>query len=106
MPGWYIAAGPARAPGVVLVHGWESSRDRTLPHAQVLHAIGFHVLTIDVRGHGNNGPEVLPLSVGEYAADARSAVAWLLTRPEVSRVGAPGPLDGRRGLARRRRRRS
>lgn len=97
LPGWYIAAGRARAPGVVLVHGWESARDRTLPHAQVLHAIGYHVLTIDVRGHGANGPEVLPLSVGEFAADARAGVAWLLARREVSRVALLGHSMGAAG---------
>jgi alpha-beta hydrolase superfamily lysophospholipase len=97
LPGWSIPAGNGRAPGIVLVHGWESARDRTLPHAQVLHAIGFHVLTIDVRGHGENGPEALPLSVGEYAADARAAAAWLLARPEVSRVGLLGHSMGAAG---------
>jgi alpha-beta hydrolase superfamily lysophospholipase len=81
----------------VLIHGWESARDRTLPHAQVLHAAGFHVLTIDVRGHGENGPEALPLSVGEYAADARAAVAWLLARPEVTKVGLLGHSMGAAG---------
>ena len=97
LPGWYIAAGPERAPGVVLVHGWESARDRTLPHAQVLHAVGYHVLTIDVRGHGANGPEALPLSVGEFAADARAGVAWLLARPEVSSVALLGHSMGAAG---------
>jgi len=97
LPGWYIAAGPERAPGVVLVHGWESARDRTLPHAQVLHAIGYHVLTVDIRGHGANGPEALPLSVGEFAADARAGVAWLLARPEVSRVALLGHSMGAAG---------
>jgi alpha-beta hydrolase superfamily lysophospholipase len=97
LPGWFIAAGPERAPGVVLVHGWESARDRTLPHAQVLHAIGLHVLTIDVRGHGANGPEALPLSVGEFAADARAGGAWLLARPEVSRVALLGHSMGAAG---------
>ncbi len=97
LPGWYIAAGPGRAPGVALIHGWESARDRTLPHAQVLHAAGFHVLTLDVRGHGENGPEVLPMSVGEYAADARAGVAWLLARPEVSRVALLGHSMGAAG---------
>lgn len=97
LPGWYIPAGAGRAPGIVLVHGWESARDRTLPHAQVLHAAGFHVLTFDVRGHGQNGPEVLPLSVGEYAADARAAVAWLMARPEVTRVGILGHSMGATG---------
>ncbi|HEX5828529.1 MAG TPA: alpha/beta fold hydrolase [Candidatus Limnocylindrales bacterium] len=94
---WWIPAGPDPAPGVVLVHGWESSRDRTLPHAQVLHAIGIHVLTIDVRGHGANGPEILPMSVGEYALDTRAAVDELRRRPEVTTVGVLGHSMGAAG---------
>jgi uncharacterized protein len=97
LPGWFIPAGRGRAPGVVLVHGWESARDRTLPHALVLHAAGFHVLTLDVRGHGANGPEALPMSVGEYAADARAGVAAILGRPEVSRAALLGHSMGAAG---------
>ena len=34
LPAWFIPArGGAPGPGVVLVHGWESARDRTLPMA-------------------------------------------------------------------------
>jgi len=94
---WYLPAGDAEAPGVVLVHGWESARDRTLPNAQVLHALGYHVLTLDVRGHGANGPEVLPMSVGEYAADARAGVAWLRARPEVTSIALLGHSMGAAG---------
>jgi alpha-beta hydrolase superfamily lysophospholipase len=97
LPAWFIPAGPVRGPGVVLVHGWESARDRTLPHAAVLHAAGFHVLTFDVRGHGANGPESLPLSVGEYAADAIAAVAVMAGRQEVSRVALLGHSMGGAG---------
>jgi alpha-beta hydrolase superfamily lysophospholipase len=97
LPGWFIPAGPGRAPGVVLVHGWESARDRTLGHAQVLHAVGFHVLAIDVRGHGANGPEALPISVGEFATDAAAAAAWLADRPEVARVAILGHSMGAAG---------
>ncbi len=97
LPAWYLPAGPARRPGVVLVHGWESARDRTIPHAQVLHAAGFHVLTFDVRGNGANGPEALPMSVGEYAADARAAVAELRRRPEVTTIGLLGHSMGAAG---------
>jgi pimeloyl-ACP methyl ester carboxylesterase len=85
LPAWFIPARDGAAgPGVVLVHGWESNRDRTLPNAQVLHAAGFHVLTFDVRGHGANPPEKLPISVGEFAADAYAALEVLLARPEVT----------------------
>jgi pimeloyl-ACP methyl ester carboxylesterase len=97
LPGWYMSAGHAEAPGIALVHGWESARDRTLPHAQFLHAAGFHVLAVDVRGHGQNGPEALPISVGEFAEDAAAAVRWLAERPEVSRVGLLGHSMGAAG---------
>ena len=85
LPAWFIPArGGLPGPGVVLVHGWESGRDRTLPNAEFLHAAGFHVLTFDVRGHGTNAPETLPISVGEFAADAASAFEVLVARPEVA----------------------
>jgi alpha-beta hydrolase superfamily lysophospholipase len=72
---------------VALLHGWESARDRTLPLAQVLHAVGYHVLTTDIRGHGANPPESLPVSAGEFGADALATFRALIARPEVT-VGA------------------
>jgi pimeloyl-ACP methyl ester carboxylesterase len=88
LPAWFM---PARAgapgPGVVLVHGWESARDRTLPMAQFLVAAGFHCLSVDVRGHGDNPPETLPVSAGEFGSDALAAFRVLIARPEVT-VGA------------------
>jgi uncharacterized protein len=94
LPAWFIPAGPDRAPGIVLVHGWESARDRTLPNAQVLHAAGFHVLTFDVRGHGTNDAETLPISGGEYGTDALAASRALMARPEVDGVGILGHSMG------------
>jgi len=88
LPGWFIPArGGAPGPGVVLVHGWESARDRALPMAVFLHAAGFHCLTFDVRGHGANPPEALPLTAGEFGLDATAAFRVLMERPEVT-VGA------------------
>jgi uncharacterized protein len=88
LPGWFIPArGGEPGPGVALVHGWESARDRTLPIAEFLVAAGFHCLTIDVRGHGSNPPETLPISAGEFGADALAAFEALVARPEVT-VGA------------------
>ena len=88
LPAWFIPArGGQPGPGVALVHGWESARDRTLPNALFLHAAGFHCLTIDVRGHGANPAEALPLSAGEFGLDAAAAFEALVARPEVT-VGA------------------
>src|SRR5262245_27865812 len=88
LPAWFIPARDrAPGPGVVLIHGWESGRDRTLPMAQFLHAAGFHCLTFDVRGHGANEAESLPISGGEFGRDALAAFETLLARDEVT-VGA------------------
>jgi uncharacterized protein len=95
IPAWWIPArGGAPGPAVLLIHGWESARDRTLPNAQILNAIGMHVLTLDVRGHGSNPPEELPLTAGEFGEDALAGVRALLARPEVTAVGILGHSMG------------
>ena len=95
LPAWFIPArGGAAGPGVVLVHGWESARDRTLPMAAFLHAAGFHTLSFDVRGHGANPPEPLPLSAGEFGADSLTAFRALLERPEVTEAAISGHSMG------------
>ena len=95
LPAWWIPnanAGPA--PAVVLIHGWESARYRTLANAQILHALGYHVLTIDVRGHGLNPPETLPVSAGEFGTDALAAVEAALDDPQVTKVAVLGHSMG------------
>ncbi len=92
---WFIAARDgAPGPGVALVHGWESARDRTLPMALFLNAAGFHCLMIDVRGHGANAAETLPVSAGEFGADALAAFRALLDRPEVTTGAVSGHSMG------------
>jgi alpha-beta hydrolase superfamily lysophospholipase len=95
LPAWFIPARDgAPGPGVVLVHGWESARDRTLPMAMFLHAAGFHCLTFDVRGHGTNPPEAMPLTAGEFGADALAAFRALMARPEVTAGAISGHSMG------------
>src|SRR6185369_6928281 len=81
LPAWFIPGRDGEpGPGVILVHGWESARDRTLPMALFLHAAGFHCLTIDIRGHGANPPETMPLTAGEFGDDALAAFQALIAR--------------------------
>ena len=95
LPGWFVPANDgAPGPGVLLVHGWESARDRTLPNARVLHAAGFHCLTIDVRGHGANEREVMAITAGEFGSDAAAGFDALLARPEVTHGGILGHSMG------------
>ncbi len=95
---WFVPALEGRpGPGVAIVHGWESGRDRALPHAQFLNAAGFHCLLIDVRGHGENPAETLPISAGEFAADAEAALDFRLGRPEVTGAAILGHSMGAAG---------
>ena len=48
------------------------------------------VLTIDVRGHGANPSETLPISAGEFGTDAHAAFEALIARPEVTVGGIAG----------------
>lgn len=91
---WIPARDGSPGPAVLLIHGWESARDRTLPNARILHAIGIHVLTLDVRGHGANPSEDLPLTAGEFGEDALAGVRALLARPDVTTVGILGHSMG------------
>ena len=90
-------ASPEPRPGIVIVHGWESNRGRTFTHVRYLHAAGFHCLVFDVRGHGDNPAETLPMNVPEFAEDTAAAVHWLAARPEVSAVGVLGHSLGAAG---------
>ena len=95
LPGWFIPADGGRlGPGVALVHGWESARDRLLPMVQFLRAAGFHCLAVDVRGHGANLIEVLPITAGEFGADALAAWRTLDARPDVSSSAVLGHSMG------------
>ncbi len=100
LPGWFVPAPGVRpAPAVVLVHGWESNRARMLPNAVFLHAAGFATLMFDVRGHGENPPEVLPVSAPEFGADTLAAVGLVAARPGVTAVAVLGHSMGAIGAA-------
>jgi alpha-beta hydrolase superfamily lysophospholipase len=62
--------------------------------AAFLHAAGFHTLSFDVRGHGANPPEPLPLSAGEFGADTLAAFRALLERPDVTEAAISGHSMG------------
>ena len=90
-------AASAPRPAIVIVHGWESNKGRTFAHVRYLHAAGFHCLVFDVRGHGDNPPETVTMSVPEFADDTVAAARWLAARPEVSAVGVLGHSMGGAG---------
>ena len=65
---------------------------------------GFHTLLFDVRGHGENPPEVLPISGGRVRGRrARRPSRSCARRPEVTSVGLLGHSMGAVGPSSRRR---
>jgi dipeptidyl aminopeptidase/acylaminoacyl peptidase len=77
---------------VVLVHGIHSHRwDGQAPElARALSEAGFHVLVLDLRGHGRSGGETLGLGVRE-GEDVAAAVDFLLDRGfEPGTIGVHG----------------
>jgi len=68
-------------PAVLLLHGVDASRASFTRHALWLNGLGYGVLAIDFRGHGESG--AAPRTFGLYEArDAAAALAFL-------RAGAP-----------------
>ncbi len=111
LKGWLIPAGPERGPAVVFVHGWMWNRlgnvagqtvvpDRDvdfMPAIKALVEAGFHVLTFDLRGHGESETGKGPQTYGPVEArDFVAAVKFLRGRGEVDgeRIGAIGTSAG------------
>jgi pimeloyl-ACP methyl ester carboxylesterase len=97
--GWFIPQQSSRA--IVLVHGKDSSRaDEFQGHfvdlAAALHARGFAVLMIDMRGHGRSGDAHFSFGLDERR-DVEGAVDWLKTQG--FRPGSIGVLGVSMGAA-------
>jgi pimeloyl-ACP methyl ester carboxylesterase len=84
--GWWIPAGTAAAPCVVLVHGWGRNAERMLPYVAMLHPAGFDLLAFDARHHGSSDGDGYA-SLPKFSEDVRAAVDHVLER----RGAGPGP---------------
>jgi dipeptidyl aminopeptidase/acylaminoacyl peptidase len=83
--GWLIApaaATGARAPAVIVMHGWGGNAAMMLPLARPLHDAGFATLFIDARCHGASDDDGFA-SLPRFAEDIEHAFAWLSERAEV-----------------------
>jgi pimeloyl-ACP methyl ester carboxylesterase len=90
--GWFVP-GSERA-AIVLLHGGGGTRCDVLPELEILSKRGFCVLAFDWPGHGESGGRA-EWGEAERAA-LRSALDWLVARPEVDarRIGAFGFSSG------------
>lgn len=89
---------PARkdppAPVAILLHGHRQDRSCWEPLINPLHAAGFAVLCLDLRGHGESRTEATvnrmadrdPGVVADLHRDLRAAYDWITTQPEIDRA--------------------
>jgi len=76
--GWFLPAAEAQG-AVLLLHGIWGNRNQMLSRARFLHAAGYAVLLMDLRGHGES--EGKRITCGHLeSSDAEFALRWLKAR--------------------------
>jgi len=88
---WYVPG--TNSSGIVLVHGVYANRAENIDHAQILAQAGYHLLLIDLRGHGYSGGDIWTYGYYEFL-DVKASVDYLLSLPQVRQVGALGNSMG------------
>ena len=88
--GWWIPGSPD-APVLILVHGWANNAGRLMDWIEHLHRLGYTLLAIDTRNHGDSSPFPRP-SVWSFSQDTQAAVHYVSERfqgtaPPIGLVG-------------------
>ena len=91
LAGWYVPAGGAPSPGIVLSHGHGRSRAELLPHANFLHQEGYTVLVFDYRHRGESEGTEVTMGLREQD-DLQGAIDHIVVQPEVDarHIGVAG----------------
>lgn len=80
---WFIpASSNAKAPAVVVMHGWGANASLMLPAASPLHHAGFSVLLLDARCHGDSDNAAFT-SLPRFSEDLEAGLDWLSAREDV-----------------------
>lgn len=71
-------------PGLIFIHGWESSKKGNTKRAQEISKLGFICLTIDLRGHGDSEGTIDQFSRKDHLEDIKSTYQYLKNLDEVA----------------------
>lgn len=83
-------------PGLIFIHGWESSKKGNTKRAEEISTFGFICLTIDLRGHGESEGTIDQFSRQDHLEDVKSAYHYLknLDQVEKEKIGIIGSSYG------------
>lgn len=84
---WYVPG--TRPEAIILVHGIHANRAYLIPQAVVLAGAGYHLLLLDLRGHGLSEGTMVSYG-GQEVLDVEAAVEYLAAMPEIKHIGALG----------------
>ncbi len=87
--GTYIADGRGSHQTVILLHGLYQNRMMCLPYVSIYRNLGYNVLLIDQRGHGESGGEHTDWGLSEID-DLTQWVQWLHERDGAMKIGLHG----------------
>lgn len=87
--GTYIEAERNSHRTVILLHGLYQNRSMCLPYAEIYHNLGYNVLLVDLRGHGESGGMHTEWGIREVG-DIEAWVQWLRKEDQLSIIGLHG----------------
>lgn len=97
LAGWHIPGTQPNA--IILIHGINANRTAMLPTAALLAPAGYHLLLLDLRGHGESEGSLISYGYRE-ALDVQAGADYLAALPEVGRIGVIGTSLGGAAVAR------
>jgi pimeloyl-ACP methyl ester carboxylesterase len=89
LAGTYWPGNAPDAPGVLLIHGSDSSREAMAGNAAWLAGQGYAAMTVDLRGYGESDSARHSFGMFE-SRDAAAAFAWLKQRQKGAQVAVIG----------------
>lgn len=86
--GWFHR-GESHHGAILLVHGIRASRRMMIPRAKFLQSLGFSLLLIDLRAHGESGGDIITLGLHE-ANDVEAGLQFLRREVPGEKLGIIG----------------